>query len=1125
MKYPGRPYLWIAVILCTVITALYSAAAEPTGVEWTGREWDGSIEGDYPSRNCDIVSIGREAARTDSIPYADAESAKAGAENYQRELSPYYLLLSQTEWDFAWYENPDEAEKSKDADFWKEDFDSSGWDQIYVPSVWQTEGYDHPIYTNTVQKFAREFGNDNIGYPRDLPKAPTVYNPTGLYRKTFEAPADWEGQRTYIVFEGVDAAMYLWVNGIRVGYAEDSFTTNEFDITDCLHPGKKNTLAVKVLRWCDGSWIEDQDMFDLSGIFRDVYLYSTQQIRVRDYSIVTDFDNAFEDSMLLVDADVRNYTDQEETLRLTLHLLDADGKRILAEDIQTAVDPDAEKTVSFAIPVIAPQKWSAEDPYLYTLIIEEETPRGTVYESCLVGFRKITYKTTESGWYEGSPTDHDLIRINGQPIRFNGVNRHETHPELGYALTQEVMEEDIRILKENNINAVRTSHYPNNPYWYYLCDKYGIYLIDEANVECHSNMIAENERLTDYLSAAIIDREYNMVRRDRNHASVVMWSLGNENKNPEILRTILVQRYPDPEGTERILHEYTKDRPWHYEQAASMTETGIDVRSGMYALPQELAAHGEADGALPMIECEFEHAMGNSEGNFDEYAAVYDQYRNLQGGFIWDLIDQSIYLINDEGEKYYGYGGDYGEHIRDGNFCANGLLLPDRTVQPEMAEVRYFYQQIRFREASNGQITVENYFLFTDISEKYEFQWKLLRDDITIQEGVLEPETLRIPCIEGISNQPGRGNVSVQYILEDSDLLAGSEYFLNLTAVLKEDDGILKAGHIVAAEQFQLYPDLPEAKEWQLPSTPKTERKDGQTVITGDSFYVVFDEADGQLVSYGTDGTDLIVPGKGPEGNFFRAATDNDTGFGYGLFVFNDAWRERGEYITDAYSVEEGEYATTVSVSGTYPSLNGMRQTIVYTVYGDGAIAVQVSIIPEYNDSLVYIPVAGLEMTVPAAFEKMIWFGRGPEENYIDRRNGTFIGRYVSTVTENFVPYTKSSETGNHTDVRWMALTDEKYTGLLVTAGTPLETSALHYTAEELNRHTHPYELYKTEDVILRLNAIQIGVGGDNAWSRIVTHEQYLPNGENYYFSFVLSPLCAEEDPGIKSIEMRTRIP
>ncbi len=1094
-------------------------------VSFTGLEWNGDIE----AGNNAIVSLGREPARVDSIPYATLETAVQGAEEYRKELSPDYLLLSQTEWQFSYYENPDAFAISPDADFWRADFDDAAWDRIFVPSVWQTQGYDHPIYTNTTQKFARQFGNEKIGYPRDLPKAPTVYNPIGLYRRTFELPSDWGEKRVYIDFEGVDAAMYLWVNGIPAGYAEDSFTTHEFDMTDYVLPGRENVIAVQVYRWCDGSWIEDQDMFDLSGIFRDVYVYATPQVRVRDYAIVTDFDDSFTDSTLNVSAFVRNYAENAQRIDLTLHLFDAAHNEIALRECSQAqlIAPNEEAELRFSIPVPAPRKWSAEDPYLYTLVLEEKTADGTVYESYRVGFRKITYKTTASGWYEDAPTDHDLIRINGQPIAFRGVNRHETHPELGYALTREVMEQDIRIMLENNINAVRTSHYPNNPYWYYLCDKYGIYVVDEANIECHSNMTTENERLTDYLSEAIIDREYSMVRRDRNHASVVMWSLGNENKNPEILRTILVESYPDPEGHERVLHQYTKDRPWHYEQAKTMYETGIDVRSGMYALPEELAAHGEADGPVPMIECEYEHAMGNSEGNFDEYWAAYDTYRNLQGGFIWDFIDQSIALTAESGETYFGYGGDYGERVHDGNFCANGLLLPDRTVQPEMAEVKYHYQQIKFKDADvqNGLIEINNYCLFTDPAEKYDFHWALMRDDTVLQKGVLDAGLLHIPCVDGQTNQPGKVRLQIPFTLSQEDLAYGHEYFLNLTVTLKEPDRLLSSGHIVAMDQFELFPALPEPDAEALHAALDCIRENGQTVLTGENFTVILDEVQGRLIQYEVSGRDLIVPGEGPAGSFYRAATDNDTGFGYGLFVFNGPWKEPGEYAVSSYTVTEKADSVEIGVEGNYPDLNGLKQNFTYTVYGDGVIAVDVKIVPQYNDSLVYIPVAGVQLTVPGAYETMTFYGRGPEENYIDRHSGTMVGVYQTKVTDNFFPYVKSSETGNRTGVRWIALTDETGAGLLAAAvGAPLEASALHYTAEELDRRVHPYELNAIDDTILRLNAVQIGLGGDNSWSRIVPHEQYLPHEEVYQYAFALAPLTENRDAMATGVLLQNRL-
>ena len=1109
--------LFLAALAALLLTLPCNA------VSWTGTEWNGDSSGAVGERNCDIVSIGREPARTDSIPYGDFQSAVRAAQDYDKSLSPYYLLLSQTQWQFSYYDCPADFDAGADVEFYREDFDDSDWDEIFVPSVWQTQGYDHPIYTNTTQKFARNFGNEDIGYPRDLPKAPTVYNPIGLYRHRFQIPADWAGRRVYLDFEGVDSAFYLWVNGVQVGYGEDSFTTDEFDITDYVRMGEENTIAVKVYRWCDGSWLEDQDFFDLSGIFRDVYCYAAPQTRVRDYSIVTDFDGAFVNSTLRVEAAVKNYTADSQSWEIALHLLDSEGKEVpLDQELTVAAGTAAageEQVISFAVPVSQPRKWSAEDPYLYTLVLEEHSGSGTVYESAQVGFRKITYKTTSSGWFEGSTDDADLIRINGQPICFRGVDRHETHPEYGYAIPKEVMEEDIRIMLENNINAVRTSHYPNSPYWYYLCDKYGIYVVDEANMECHSNMIYENERITDYLSASIIDREYNMVRRDKNHPSVVMWSLGNECKNPEILRTILVQSYPDPEGIMRVLHAETADRPWHYEQAKLMTETGIDVYSGMYYRPEVLVEYGKSDAALPMIECEYEHAMGNSEGNFDEYWDAYDTYRNLQGGFIWDFVDQSIYLTAEDGTRYFGYGGDYGENVHDDNFCANGLLLPDRTVQPEMAEVRYHYQQIKFQnvDASHGRVLLKNFCLFTDIAEKYELHWSIQRDDAILREGMLDAAQLDIPCVDSLTNQPGAGEVQIPVTLTESDLRPGSEYFLNLSLCLKEGEKGLPAGYRVAREQFTIVPEVNQMAE-KAAQPPVTISQEGNILrAETETLRVEFDEALGRITSLqGWDGTqwrDLLVSGEGPQGDFFRASTDNDRAFGAGQNIYIGMWQEKGNYRVQ--SVETGRQAdgtVTVTVRGSYPALNNLALNTVYTVFGGGYVGAEVEIVPNYNDDLAFLPVAGMTMQVPQGYEQLTWLGNGPEETYIDRYRGTMVGKWQTTVTDNFFPYVQSSETGNHVGVRYVELTDETGFGLMAAATETMEFSALHYTAEELNRGVHPYELNAEANVILRLNAIQLGVGGDDGWTRLVTHEQYRPHAPVYRYGFILGAVTSDND-------------
>ena len=1098
------------------------------GVFWTGKEWNGSTDGDAPNRNCDIVQIGREAPRTDSVPYDTPEQAIDGAVNYRKENSGRYLLLSQTNWTFRLFDSPSEFDRGGCVNFYQPDFDASDWANIFVPSVWQTQGYDHPIYTNTTQKFARNFGN-KIGYPADLPMAPTTYNPIGLYRRTFTLPESWSGERTFLTFEGVDAAFYLWVNGTQVGYAEDSFTADTFDVTDYIRYGEENTLAVKVYRWCDGSWLEDQDYFDLSGIFRDVYLYATPQTFVRDYSLVTDFDADFADSTFSVTLMLENRGDADGEISVSAQLYDADGQPVAwtVDAAHAILSAGEAQSVTLSGVVKTPRKWSAEDPYLYTLVLAETSGAETVYESCQVGFRKMTYKTNASGWFEGSTGDADLIRINGQPISLRGVNRHETHPEYGYAVTREVMETDIRIMKENNINAVRTSHYPNSPYWYYLCDKYGIYVVDEANLEVHSNMIYENARITEYMSNAIIDREYNMVNRDRNHASVIMWSLGNECKNPEILRTILVQPYVNQMGEKYVLHAYDPTRPWHYEQARDNFATGIDVYSGMYETVEQMIAYAEAGHDTPYIECEYEHAMGNAMGNMDEYQAAFDTYRSLQGGFIWDFIDQAIYQTAEDGTRYFGYGGDFGERVHDDNFCANGLLLPDRTLQPEMAEVRYQYSQLKFDAFDEDYATVrmKNYFLFTDVAEKYEFRWNITADGDIVAEGVLPADAMRVANVDAQTNQPGERIVTLN--LPTIAKEAGKEYFLNLTVALKAQDGLLNAGHVVAYEQFAMQNDNEPMS--MLPDTAMTVTQDGNVLsISGEQFRTALNLETAQLTRYEALGADgmfhaLIVPGEGPKGSFYRAATDNDRAFGSGLGHMNAAWKEPGTYVVTNRALYADENPVRVTFDGCYPALENMLVSLEYRFYGDGSIRVQMHLSAPEHQQLIYIPVVGMQMTLPKAYERMTYFGCGPEENYTDRHSGTKVGCYETTVTDNFFPYMEPSETGNRTGVRWIALTDETGEGLLAAADSaPMEASALHYTPEALTQAKHPYQLTATENVILRLNAVQIGLGGDNSWYRIIVHEPYLtPLTRDYDYAYILSPLSAKEDAMEKARTIR----
>ncbi len=623
--------LLLAVCMVIPIMAAGTFTAAPGDPVFTMTEWTGT--GTTTANNTShIIQVNRENPRVDSIPYATSAAAIDSARDYNKSLSPYYKLLTQCDWKFNLVNNPAAADAL--GAFYDPSFDVSGWDNLRVPSNWQMNGYDKPIYSNVTMPWH----NDNNGNgASSVPKIPTVYNPVGFYRYNFTVDSAWAGRRIFIDFEGVESSLYLWINGRAVGYAEDSYVTKEFDVTDYLNIGGNNTIACRVARWSDASWLEDQDMIRLSGIFRDVYLYSTPQVRLRDYKAVTDFDATFTDSTLKFDAAVKNYTGNSvSNYNVKVDLYDANKQPVNLGAGATVAVPTLmggeEANVSAAIPVAAPHKWTAEDPYLYTMVVTlMDGSTAISYDAYQIGFRKITYKTTASGWWEGSATDtsnRDLMRINGQPLLFKGTNRHESDPTLGRALTKEIMEKDVQIMKNFNVNSLRMSHYPNNPYMYYLCDKYGLYVIAEADNESHA--IAGNAALTNYFSEGIRDRQNNNVQSNKNHASVVIWSLGNESGNPTIM-----QQMP------AYVHGLDNTRPVHYEPAYN--SYGVDTASRMYASVDDMNSYGSGNSPMPYIQCEYAHGMGNSLGNLVDYWDAVEKYRNLQGAFIWDMVDQSCW--------------------------------------------------------------------------------------------------------------------------------------------------------------------------------------------------------------------------------------------------------------------------------------------------------------------------------------------------------------------------------------------------------------------------------------------------------------------------------------------------
>jgi beta-galactosidase len=810
-----------------------------------------------------VFQVGREPARARLIPYASTAEALRG----DITRSPYHQSLNGT-WRFHWSKNPDARPVGFEAPDYP-DGAGSGWHDITVPSNWEIEGYPEPIYRNIPYPWT--------GYETPVPpQVPHEFNPVGSYRRSFTVPAKWAGRRTLISFQGVKSAFFVWVNGERVGYSEDSYTPAEFDLTEHLRPGP-NTLAVEVFRWSDGSWLEDQDMIDLSGIFRDVYLYAVAPVHLHDLFVRTDLDAAYRDAVLTVTATVRGKApggERPRGTRIEAVLYDGTGRpvpgRPLTGDLTsgdlTSGDltsgEDAEATVTLTTDVRSPALWSAEQPHLYTLVVSvvDEHGRRTDIHSTRVGFRQV----------ECGP---GKFTVNGKPIVFRGTNRHESDPDHGQAVPEQRMIDDIRLMKQHNINAVRTSHYPNHPRWLELCDEYGLYVIDETNLETHGVRDTVPASLPEW-TGACIDRVTSLVERDKNHPCVIVWSLGNEAGSGDNF-----QKMAD------WVHARDTSRPVHYEGMSSVA----DIESQMYTRPADVEAYGKSGKDKPFILCEYAHAMGNSTGNLQEYWDVFEAYPNLHGAFVWDWVDQTIRLPvpGDPRHTYLSYGGDWHPgYPTDGNFCCNGLTASDRTPHPGLLEVKKVYQPVAVTAADLAAQTVQvrNKHLFSGL-DAYELRWSVTRDGERVQHGTLAAP----PAGPG-----ARSTVRIPYE-KPGTLTPGAEYWLNVAFVLREKTSWAPAGHTVAAEQLALdwgAPAPADPAPSTLPALTLTESS-GEVRVTGRDVEVVLDKASGTLTSYTYRGR-LLLAG-GPVPNFWRGPTDNDIGRGAqnSLRTWRDAGADR----------------------------------------------------------------------------------------------------------------------------------------------------------------------------------------------------------------------------------------
>ncbi|MBS2213931.1 DUF4981 domain-containing protein [Carboxylicivirga mesophila] len=1018
-------------------------------------EWD----------NVKVLHINKEQPHTTMMVYGSDKSASS----FDKHTSEYFQSLN-GDWRFKWSENP----ASRPEKFYETSFDDSQWTSIPVPSNWELHGHGIPIYTNDTYPFEK----DNL-------EAPKAWNPVGSYRYTFEVPENWDGREVYINFDGVQSAYYVWVNGKKVGYCQGSRTPGEFNITKYLQKGI-NQLAVEVYRWSDASYLEDQDFWRLSGIFRDVYLWSTPKTHIRDFVYSASLSDSYTDGVFQLKGEVISKAKQAVSVKY--QLLDAAGKEQLAGTVPVEVGKGLVRFSSDMHTLKDVQAWSAESPYLYQLLLSLEDKDGKVLEVIpqKVGFRTVEIK-------------NGRLLINGVAVLFKGTNRHEHHPETGHYVTTADMMRDIILMKQNNINAVRTSHYPNTPEWYALCDEYGIYLIDEGNIETHGFGNKGDNRLTcspDW-EQAYLDRVERMVYRDRNHASVVIWSMGNESGDG-----------PNAKKAHEWVKATDPSRPYLYE---GTTRKGgrdyADVYSRMYATPEECANITKDYAHMPFILCEYTHAMGNSNGNLKEYWDLVYADNNFQGGFVWDWMDQGLkqpvpeaYKNTSQEDHFYAYGGWWedarGVH-HDGNFCMNGLLASDWTPHPGLNTIKYFYRNIHVEAVNIEQLefTITNWYDFSNAAEWVDGEWELLEDGLPVASGALE--SMDLPARSGKNIQL---NVDYQY-------QEGKEYFITFSFKLNKDTFFAKAGHELAWDQFKLSDNTTQAlKAVQTDAAPDWRTEGRSVYVWGEGFSIIFDKLNGRLEKYFL-GDELVIK-KGPQPDFWRVPTDNDRGAvkgGSKKLPQLGVWEHANSWIIDEVTPKEEGNTLIIEVKGQLPMVEATYSQ-TYTVYGNGEVDVYCQYVAGDKD-LPMVPRMGTELVIEPGFDQLQWYGPGKYPTYQDR-NVEKMGVYSSTVANEWVEYSKPQENGYKCDTRWFTMTNAEGKGLCFTGEQPIGFGAAHYSKQAIQQSDYSFELTKQPEIYLNVDHKQMGIGGTTSWlMNAFPRKDYRLQNVDYTFRYRISPV------------------
>ena len=996
----------------------------------------------------EVNAINRAPMHTNYFAFESAEKADGSREN-----SENYLTMHGN-WKFHWVENADQ----RPIGFWKTTFDDTRWQTIPVPANWELNGYGNPLYVN-IQYPWSNYAEVNPPY------VPIERNHVGSYRRIMKVPATWRGKQIMAHFGSVTSNLYLWVNGKFVGYSEDSKLEAEFDLTPYLHPGKENLIALQVFRWCDGSYLEDQDFFRHSGIARESYLYARNKQQIRDIRITPQLDAAYRDARLDIQLDLSART------TVDLVLTDERGDTVITHRAK------GKGMIDIAMEVENPDKWSAESPTLYTLTATL-SDRGKILEVIRqkVGFRKVEIKDRQ-------------VLVNGKPVLFKGVNRHEMDPHQGYVVSRERMIEDIRAMKQLNMNAVRTCHYPDAPEWYDLCDEYGLYVVAEANIESHGmgygkNTLAKNESYR----LAHLERNMRNVQRNFNHPSIIFWSLGNEagyGKNFEECYDWIKAEDPS--------------RLVQYEQAGENGKT--DIFCPMYRDYARCEQYAKGDNPRPLIQCEYAHTMGNSGGGFKEYWQLVRKYPAYQGGFIWDFADQGQHWKTADGIEFYGYGGDFAERdASDGNFCNNGVLSPLREWHPHAYEIAYHYQDVWVSpfDLTEGEVSIYNERFFTDLSDCM-LEWTLMVNGIPHQQGVIDE--LDIAPQQSV-------RMKLPYHIGQRD--GADEMHLNICFKLKATKGLLPAGYVVARNQLPICENKVEkelcvVKDHRMPA-PEISEEEGLTTIRGERFVAVFDQKNGWLSRYKVGETEMIAQGEPLKPNFWRAPIDND--YGASIQKKLAVWKDPELVLTDFLCEPMGKMVKLVA-RYEMPEVEAKLE-LEYIVGNTGEIKVTQKLASTPGAKHPDLYRFGMKMGMPKHFNRVSYYGRGPVENYADRKDNAFVGLYEQSVAEQFHSYQRPQETGNKCDLRFFTLYNTYGRGLKIEAGKWFSASALPYTIGQLDDgerklQNHPEFLIEAPFTSLCIDLAQMGVGCVNSWGAWPLKQYRLPYGD-YRFTFILKP-------------------